>query len=241
MVVFTTKVEHLSDFLKNVSGVLAGCPLFEGLSGDTVGQVLGCVKPVHRRFESGAYVFNEDDECSLLGIVLKGALHIIRDDYWGNRTIVTRLEAGMIFGEAFACAELKKLPVSVVAVERSEILLLDFKRIIKVCSNACEFHTRLIKNMVSNMAYKNVQLMEKIECISQRNTRSKILSYLSFNAKRRKSSVIEIPFNRQEMADYLSVERSALSAELCRMRDEGLLEFNKNKFRLRHAPDTILP
>ena len=222
----------MSDFLINLTGNVLDCPLFEGLSGETVRQVLGCVKPVRRCFESGESVFNEDDECSLLGIVLKGALHIIRDDYWGNRTIVARLESGMIFGETFACAELKKLPVSVIAVERSEILLLDFKRIIKVCSNACEFHTRLIKNMVANLAHKNVQLMEKIECISQRNTRSKILSYLSVNAKRRKSAVIEIPFNRQEMADYLSVERSALSAELCRMRDEGLLTFNKNKFQL---------
>ena len=225
----------MREFLTKLPGALAGCPLFEGLSCDTVGQVLGCVKPVQRSFESGESVFNEDDEYSLLGIVLKGALHIIRDDYWGNRTIVARLEPGMIFGEAFACAELKRLPVSVIAVERSEILLLDFKRIVKVCSNACEFHTRLIKNMVSNLAQKNVQLMEKIECISQRNTRSKILSYLSFNAQRRKSAVIEIPFNRQEMADYLSVERSALSAELCRMRDEGLLTFNKNKFQLKHS------
>ncbi|MDR2501568.1 MAG: Crp/Fnr family transcriptional regulator [Treponema sp.] len=218
--------------MDNFSAILSRCPLFEGLSGGAIAKVLGCIKPGQRSCANDAPVFREDSGPAHIGIVLSGALHLVRNDRWGNRAIVARFEPGMVFGEAFVCAGVKALPVSIIAAERSEILLFNFTRIISVCSAACEFHTGLIKNMIANLAQKNIQLMEKIECVTQRNTRSKILSYLSLAEKRRKGPVIEIPFDRQELADYLSVDRSALSAELCRMRDEGLLAFHKNKFQI---------
>ena len=181
----------------------------------------------------------EDDEPKSIGIVLSGLLHIVRDDYWGNRDIVSPVEPGELFAEAFVCGGAKKLPVSVIAVEPSEVMRFDFNRITRTCSSACVFHTRLIQNMISTLARKNIQLMEKIECLAQRSTRSKVLSYLSAVAKRQKSGDVEIPFNRQELADYLSVDRSALSAELCRMRDEGLLAFQKNKFCIKEKSTTL--
>jgi CRP-like cAMP-binding protein len=218
--------------LKKNGEVLVRCPLFEGLTLETIDTLLGCITPSYKTYQKSAWVLMEGEELTCIGVVLSGVLHTIHDDYWGNRTIVSRIEPGNLFGESFICGGIKESPVSIIAVETSEILLLDFNRILGICSSACAFHSRLIKNMISNLAQKNMGLMEKIEYITQRNTRSKLLSYLSNLAKRGRSAVIEIPFNRQELADYLSVERSALSAELCRMRDEGLLAFHKNKFQI---------
>jgi CRP-like cAMP-binding protein len=177
----------------------------------------------------------EGGEWNYLGVVITGVLHIVRDDFWGNRNIVARIEEGDLFGEAFVCGGVKQIPVSITVEEDAEILLFDLGRIIGVCSSACKFHTLLIKNMISALAVRTINLMEKIEHITRHTTREKILSYLSVMAKKTKSTVIEIPFDRQELADYLSVERSALSAELGRMRDEGLLEFRKNSFTLKSA------
>lgn len=218
--------------MKKKGEVLIRCPLFEGLTLETIDTLLGCITPQYKNYEKSAWVLMEGDELRSIGVVLSGVLHTIQDDYWGNRTIVSRIEPGNLFGESFICGGVKESPVSIIAVEASEILLLDFTRIIGICSSACAFHSKLIKNMISNLAQQNMSLMEKIEYITQRNTRSKLLSYFSSLAKREKSNRIEIPFNRQELADYLSVDRSALSAELCRMRDEGLLWFHKNKFQI---------
>jgi CRP-like cAMP-binding protein len=216
--------------LKNFLPVLSRCRLFDGIDPKTITALLGCIMPNTKKYSRNSFVLMEDDEPKSIGIVLSGLLHIIRDDYWGNRDIVSAVVPGELFAEAFVCGGAKKLPVSVIAAEPSEIMRLDFNRITRTCSSACGFHTRLIQNMISTLAQKNIQLMEKIECLARRSTRSKVLSYLSALAKRQKSGNVEIPFNRQELADYLSVDRSALSAELCRMRDEGLLTFRKNRF-----------
>jgi CRP-like cAMP-binding protein len=218
--------------MKDFFPVLSQNPLFDNLDQKSLNTLLGCISPKRKKYEKDSFIFMEGDEVKSIGIVLSGAVHIVRDDYWGNREIVSRIESGELFGEVFACAVVQKLPVSAVAAERAEILLLDFNRIIRTCPAACAFHTKLIQNTVSVLARKNMGLMEKIECISQRSTREKTLYYLSTLAGRQKTGDITIPFNRQELADYLSVERSALSAELCRMRDEGLIDFYKNQFRL---------
>jgi CRP-like cAMP-binding protein len=169
-----------------------------------------------------------------IGVVLAGSIHIIQDDFWGNRTLVARLEPVEIFGEAFAFGGGDDLPVGILAAEQSDILLINCKKIITTCPSACIFHTRLIKNLIQVMAQKNSMLMQKIEHITHRTTREKLLSYFSLQARQMKSNVFEIPFNRQELADYLSVDRSAMSSELGRMRDEGILHFRKNRFELLH-------
>jgi CRP-like cAMP-binding protein len=218
--------------LKNFLPILTRCHLFEGLQPDAINELLDCVMPRRKKYAKNSFVLMEDDEPKSIGIVLSGLLHIVNDDYWGNQSIVARIEPGELFAEAFVCGGGKKLPVSVIAAEPSEIMSLDFNRVTRACSSACGFHSRLIQNMIAILAKKNILLMEKIECLARRSTRSKVLSYLSALAKRQKSGAVEIPFNRQELADYLSVDRSALSAELCRMRDEGLLTFHKNRFHI---------
>jgi CRP-like cAMP-binding protein len=142
------------------------------------------------------------------------------------------VELGGLFGEAFACAGAENLPVGVMAAEESEILLMNHERMLTSCPSACAFHTALIRNLTRILAEKNVILTQKLEHVTRRTTREKLLSYLSARAKLAKGNVFDIPFSRQELADYLSVERSAMSAELSRMRNEGLLRYKRNHFEL---------
>jgi CRP-like cAMP-binding protein len=139
---------------------------------------------------------------------------------------------GHIFGETFSMGNTTKLPVSIMAVEKSELLIFSSRRILRPCASMCSFHTVLIRNVIRDLARKNMVLMKKIEHISRRTTREKLLSYLSSQSQNKKSDVFDIPFNRQELADYLSVDRSAMSTELSRMRDDGLIKFCKNRFEL---------
>ena len=139
---------------------------------------------------------------------------------------------GEIFGEAYAAPESGALLNDVVAVENSSVFFFDVKRVLSTCSSACRFHTLVVQNLFFAISEKNRSLVRKLDYISRRTTRDKLISYLSEEAKRQNRADITIPFNRQQLADYLSVDRSAMSNELCKMRDEGLLTFEKNRFRL---------
>ena len=165
-------------------------------------------------------------------VLVEGNLHIRKDDYWGNRSILGQIAVGEMFGEAYVAPESGALMNDVIAVEDSAVLFLDMKRIITTCSSACRFHAIVIQNLFFAISEKNRKLVQKLGHMSQRTTRDKLISYLSEEAKRQNSASFVIPFNRQQLADFLSVDRSAMSNELCKMRKDGLLEFNKNKFRL---------
>ena len=159
-------------------------------------------------------------------------IHIQKDDYWGNRSILGQITVGEMFGEAYVAPESGALLNDVIAVEDSAVLFFDMKRIITTCSSACRFHAIVIQNLFFAISEKNRKLVQKLGHMSQRTTREKLISYLSEEAKRQNSASFVIPFNRQQLADFLSVDRSAMSAELCKMRDEGLMTFKKNQFTL---------
>ncbi|MDR1363970.1 MAG: Crp/Fnr family transcriptional regulator [Spirochaetaceae bacterium] len=205
---------------------------FAGVSESDLDKLLSCLGGRRKYFEKNASIYREGDECTALGIVLSGVLHIVRDDFWGNRKIVEQVKSGEEFGTAFVCAEIKRIPVSVVAMEKSELLFLDYSHLITSCPQACPCHTQMIKNLILSLAEKNVMLLTKNDIQSKPNTREKLLAYLSAQAKMENARSFEIPFNREELAAYLSVNRSAMSAELCRLRDDGVLRFKKNKFEL---------
>ncbi|MCL2558420.1 MAG: Crp/Fnr family transcriptional regulator, partial [Treponema sp.] len=177
-------------------------------------------------------IFTAGDKAGQVGIVLSGAVYIMREDFWGRRKILSRVEGGGLFGESFACASLERLPVSVMAAQATEILFIDIEGILSPRASALTFHEKLIGNLAILLAKKNIALIRKLENITQTTTREKLLSYLSDEAKLAGKSVFSIPFNREELADYLSVERSAMSAELSRMRADGLLLYRKNHFQL---------
>ena len=167
-----------------------------------------------------------------IGLLLAGSGLIVQEDFWGNRNIVAHLGPGQLCAESIACLPEAVLNVSVITETPCVVLMLQVKRILTTCPTACAHHSRVIRNLLSELARKNLQFHEKLTHMGQRTTREKLLSYLSAEAQRQGGAEFDIPFTRQQLADYLSVERSGLSAELGKMRDEGLLEFHRNHFVL---------
>ena len=194
--------------------------------------MLVCMGASVRTYEKGAVVFREGEQAEQLGILLQGRLEVVREDWAGNRSVVVSVEEGELFGETFACAEEAVLPVSAVCMEKSTVMLMDINRITHSCSNACAFHQQVVMNLLRNLAQKALTLNRKLLVLSRRTTREKLLTYLMEQAKHQGSNAFTIPFDRQSLADYLGVERSALSAEIGKMRREGLLETERSFFRL---------
>ncbi|MDR3341567.1 MAG: Crp/Fnr family transcriptional regulator [Treponema sp.] len=213
-------------------GILGTCPLFTGIDEADREKLLDCIGATQKKVEKNGFVCMAGEPVRFVEVVLSGAVHIVQDDFWGNRVILARIEPGDLFGEAFSCAEIAESSVSVMAVEESLLLLIDYRKILTTCSSVCGFHEGLIKNMVRILAERNIMLVQKIEHITRHTTREKLLSYLSSQARRVKSNVFDIPFNRQELAEYLSVDRSAMSNELSKMRDDGIVRFQRNHFEL---------
>lgn len=213
-------------------------PLFAGISEEGVDQVLACLSARPRHFDKQAMLLRAGD-APVMGVVLAGSVHILQEDFWGNRSLLGRAGPGDLFAEAFACAGVLRLPVSVEACEPTDVLLLDAGRLSAVCPAACPHHVQMIRNLLRLMAEKNVGLARKVEHMARRTTRDKLLSYLSAEARRNGGSAFSIPFNRQQLADYLAVDRSAMCSELSRLRDEGLLDFHRSAFVLRQELERI--
>ena len=207
-------------------------PLFRGIDESQLASLLACLTAVKRRYRKDELIFVAGEKPISVGIVLSGSVRVLQEDFWGNRTILAHIESSGLFGEAFSCAEQVALPVSVIACEATEIMLIDYRKIITTCSSACVFHTQLVMNMMRILAKKNILLTKKLEYLSKRTTREKLLSFLSAQAVSAKSTIVEIPFNKTELAEYLCVDRSALSRELSAMKAEGLLQYDKNSFEL---------
>ncbi|MDO4408582.1 MAG: Crp/Fnr family transcriptional regulator [Eubacteriales bacterium] len=219
--------------MKEFVPVLKQTKLFAGVEEEDVFSMLSCLGARLRTYKKGEYVLRQGQNLSDILVLAEGGLHIQRDDYWGNRSILGHIGVGEIFGEAYASPESGALLNDVIAVENSSVFFFDVKRVITTCSSACRFHTLVVQNLFFAISEKNRSLVQKLDYLSRRTTREKLISYLSEEAKKQNSSYFTIPFNRQQLADYLSVDRSAMSNELCKMRDDGLLEFEKNLFKLR--------
>ena len=212
--------------------VLKKSALFTDIAEKDITSMLNCLMMKQKKYDKNEYIIDSTKKIYEVGIVLSGRINIIREDYWGNRNILTTLEKGELFGEAFACTQTNLNLFSIVAAEKCEILFLNYQKIISPCHRACVFHSQLIQNMLYLVAKKNIMLTTKIEHLTQKTTRKKILSYLSSIAIKQGSNIFTIPFNRQELADFLSVERSAMSAELSKMQKDGLIKYHKNNFKL---------
>ncbi|MBQ3369816.1 MAG: Crp/Fnr family transcriptional regulator [Mogibacterium sp.] len=218
--------------MKEFVPVLKRTKLFSGVGDDDISTMLSCLEARLLTYKKGEYVLRQGEHLSDILVLAEGRLHIQRDDYWGNRSILGHIGVGEIFGEAYVAPESGTLLNDVISVEDSSVFFFDVKRVISTCSSACRFHTMVVQNLFFAISEKNRGLVQKLDYMSRRTTREKLLSYLSEEAKKQNSASITLPFNRQQLADYLSVDRSAMSNELCKMRDEGLLEFEKNRFRL---------
>ena len=219
--------------MKDFLPVIRSSTLFSGISEEEVTAMLSCLNAEERSFPKEAFVLRAGDTAGSIGLVLSGSVLVIQEDIWGNRNILSKAGPGQTFAAAFACAPGSVLNVSVVAETPVTALFLDVKRILTVCPSACAHHSRIIRNLLGELAEKNLRFGEKLTHMGQRTTRSKLMSYLSAEAQRRGAVEFDIPFSRQQLADFLAVERSGLSLELGKMKQEGLLDFHKSHFVLK--------
>ena len=213
--------------------VLRTSGIFSGISEEETEKMLHCLEVRPETFQKDEYILRAGDLVEAFGVVITGKVLIIQEDFWGNRNILAAVGAGHCFAETFACSPGAVLNVSVIAETNVQVLFLNVKRILTTCPSTCSHHSRMIRNLLSELAEKNLRLNEKITHLGQRSRRAKILSYLSAEAQRHGSAEFDIAFSRQQLADYLSVDRSGLSMELSRMQEEGLLEYRKNHFVLK--------
>ncbi len=218
--------------MKKYLDILRDCPLFQNITEQDFLAILSCLDAKQSTYLKDQTIFAEGDFSHYFGIVLSGTVQIIQIDYYGNKSIVAKLEPSQVFGESFAYAETKTIPVDIIACEPTEVLLIDARKITKSCPNACSFHNQMIFNLLRIIAKKNLMFQQKIEVTSKRSTREKLMSYLLLQAKLQNSKQFNIPYDRQELADYLEVDRSGLSAEISKLKKEGILDYKKNYFAL---------
>lgn len=218
--------------MKKIIQIIKNSPLFTGISEENIEAMLSCLSARQVSYPKSSYIISLGDKVSEIGILLSGSLHIIKEDFWGNRNIISEVSIGEVFAESYACSPEEKSSVDVVSNQNSTVIFFDVKKVLTTCSSSCNFHNMLIKNLMYTLAKKNILMTEKITHMTKRNTREKILSFLYTTSLKAGSESFNIPFNRQQLADYLSVDRSALSFTLSKMQEEGILEFNKNHFTL---------
>ena len=218
--------------MKKYLKILKKSQLFSGVAEDEIETMLDCLSAELRTYQKGSYVLHQGEYLHHITVLVAGSLLIQKDDFWGNRSIVNKISVGEMFGEAYVAPGSEALLNDVIATEDSAIIFFDVHKILTTCSSACRFHAMVIQNLFYAISVKNRSLVQKLGHMSRRTTREKLLSYLSEQAKKQGTSSFEIPFNRQQLADFLSVDRSAMSNELCKLRDEGLLSFERNRFQL---------
>ena len=219
--------------MKEFFPVIRSSQLFSGVSEDELTAMLSCLETRKESFPKDALLLRIGDTADAIGLVLSGSVLIIQEDIWGNRNIISKAGAGQTFAAAYACAPGSVLNVSVAAETPVTVLFLNVKRVLNVCSSACAHHSHIIRNLLGELAEKNLRFSEKLTHMGQRTTRAKLMSYFSAEAQRLGKYEFDIPFSRQQLADYLAVERSGLSLELGKMKKEELLDFHKNHFILK--------
>ena len=207
-------------------------PLFDGVEPQERERMVSCIGYQVKAFRKGDIIAFEEESIHNVGILLSGSVDMIKEDVWGNKVLVARMGKDEMFGETFAWGKNKMSAVTFIVAEDAKIVLLHLDRVMHSCTNTCACHRQLVENMVHIIADKNRDLIRKIEVISKRTIREKLLAYLSIQAQTQNARYFEIPLGRSELADYLCVDRSALTRELVKMRDDGLIDYDKNCFRI---------
>ena len=213
--------------------LLSNSKLFKGMSEEEIKTMLSCLGAVTKKYKRGEDIYRVGESIQLFGMVVEGGVNIESDDLWGNKSILSHIEPGFIFGETYASIPGEALLVNAVATENTEILFLNAYRVLETCPNTCGHHEKLIKNLLRISAQKNLMLSRRILHTSSKSIRGRLLAYFSDQAKLSGSYKFTIPFNRQQLADYLNVDRSAMSNELSKMKNDGIIEIDKNTFTLK--------
>ena len=214
---------------------LSNTSLFHGIREREIGAMLGCLGSRERRYKKDEIILRAGDTVTEIGLVASGSVNVVVNFYWGNSNIFGHVRKGDIFAENYAAIPGKELLCDVVAAEDTEVLFLALGKLLTTCENGCPFHQRLIHNLLRISAQKSLNLSTRMMHIAPRAIRERLLSYLSEQAMENGGPQFTIPFSRQQLADYLGVDRSALSNELSKMQKDGLLSYRKNEFTLNEA------
>lgn len=220
--------------MKKYITILKNIPLFENIPPNNIPELLKKLDAYVKHYQKNEYIMLTGDPVNFIGIILKGNIQIIQDDFYGNRNITASFDAGSLFAEAFVCAGISTLPVDILANTNTEIMFIDSRKIGASCNGCCEYHHFFIANLLRIVATKNIILSQKLQCISHKTTKEKILSYLNSQAKLHDSAEFDIPFNRQGLADYLGVERSAMSTVINQLVKQNVIETNRSHFKILH-------
>lgn len=212
--------------------ILTQTALFDGLSEQQIIDIMPCLGAVIKEYDKNCAIFLEGDPANKFGILINGSVRLTKDDFNGNRSVLGIIQELDIFAESYVCSDEKFYPLSAVAETKSVVMIIEIQRILSSCINSCDLHRLLFRNLMRIIAKKNIQLSRKIDFMSKRTTKEKIMAYLYSEAERRGSKTFTIPFDRQALADYLGVERSAMSAEIGKLRDEGIIEVDKSCFKI---------
>ena len=212
---------------------LINSQLFRGLDEAEITSLLGCLNAVERKNKKGEVILSEGSITENIGIVLSGMAVISCNDIWGNTSILGNVAPGSVFAEVYACIPGQPMLVTVSAVEDTSVLFMNVGRVLATCTNACPFHTRLVRNLLTICAHKSLQLSQRIQHTSSKFIRGRLMSYFSECAKRAGSNSFLIPYNRQQLADYLNVDRSTMCNELSKMQKDGIIEYERNRILLK--------
>lgn len=212
--------------------ILMRCPLFKDIQGEDFNSLFLCMNSFIKTYKSNEYILLEGTEVNYVGIVLSGSLELIKENYEGNKYILDFLGTSDIFGEGVVCTSSRMAPITVMAKEKSKVLFIPFEKIIRTCGSSCEFHFQLIRNMMLILGEKNYNMNNKIELLILKGMREKLATYLYKESKRQKSTTFQIKPNRNELAEYLNVSRTSMCRELARMKEEGILDYYQNSFKI---------
>lgn len=219
--------------MKNYGFQLIASPLFIGINEEEIETILACINARALEFKKDEIILMPGARVEELGLVLTGRVQISKEDIFGNVSILSMAGQGEVFGEVLSLLESKKSPVMVKAELPCTILFVNFQNMLHNCSKNCEFHSQLVKNMLFIMAQKNVIQNFKIEILSKKGIRERVIAYLLNQWQCNQSRRFDVPFNREGMADFLCVDRSALSKELSNMKNEEKIDYHKNSFLLK--------
>lgn len=211
--------------------ILKNSYLFSDIKDEEIKNMLPCLSVREKNFKKGETILAIGDKSEEIGVVVKGSAHIVQEDYWGRKIIISELHNSDVFGEVFATLR-KKSEVNIQAIKDSTILFLNISKVITICSHTCSYHNKLVQNLLISIAEKNLKMTQKINCMGKKSIREKLLTYLSTQSIKTGKNKFKIPFNRQDLADYLSVDRSALSNEISKLKKEGQIKVEKNEFEI---------
>lgn len=206
--------------------------IFDGISEKELKDLFNCISPLKRSYLAGELIYDTQDKINYVGYIEEGSIQLLKDDYEGNKLIVANLNSGETFGEAFIFSDMEQSRLCVLAKENTRVIFLDYRKLFMYCSHACTFHKKLVENIVKIMSGRILLLQTRLELLSKKTLRERILYLLKEEKENHNKQIFEIPYSREQMAEYIGADRSALSRELSKMKADGLIDYHKNSFKI---------